>query len=572
MKMNGDYRVSLVRPREWRTVIEEEFKWLASKAVPVAHSILSSMHNRHIGITPKLAAELAPLLLDPASAREPVGTWKVVLERLFKEAEWEAEITGDEDTGLEWERFAVLLCSVPPYSVMRLALPIIENACLAMGKCYLFCQEWVENGVSWNDYNKYAIELEREIINMARDKSDFFKIFWKDRSLALVNYSRRPSMWRGSGTGLPETAPSAVAMLLGLEPEIPESKRFSLHPKLVTDPQKHREIPRIKEGGFTGIHITRRIEDMGDMLMSEFLNPTEIMLDRLINTGYLALRRQPKREKLRDVMVVGVMPALVQPTLSADFAKACWFDFIARFSYQLYQKRLFRSEFRWIEGDAFDRMFNCNFLLQDLSEGDLFYEDESTPEYRWKFLMALGWMPHYLDIRRRFELIPGYRYVREEAQILDEDTRNMHAARQWAFAAWKAQRENKKWSLYERHRPLFGSPGKRKIEIEQFRFVHIMLFLPAPVKEENQSLLLSPAQHMGTLHKGFNLGYAPGRSASITWVPRVVEGSRQWAFHAGGRYDPLLFSGLDRRIKANQIAGKLEQAWRDQLEKEIWHG
>jgi hypothetical protein len=69
----------------------------------------------------------------------------------------------------------------------------------------------------------------------------------------------------------------------------------------------------------------------------------------LINNGYLALRRQAKREKLRDIMVVGLMPAEVQPGLSVDFIKACWLDFISRFGMMLVQNRRVRSEFRWLD-------------------------------------------------------------------------------------------------------------------------------------------------------------------------------------------------------------------------------
>ncbi|MCK4761300.1 MAG: hypothetical protein KAW12_03810 [Candidatus Aminicenantes bacterium] len=604
--------VELVHPQVWGALVDEVLEKLPEKMCAAVCAVISTMHNRHVGITPGLAAEFVLLMEDPQAARRRQGPWQKVIERLKNEAlpdRGQAEKTASE----QWSYFAVLPGTVPPYSIMRLCLPIVEEACRRLGKCYLFYQEEAidddefpagtasnpqsgkqtkrlkktkqtplrggafrgagtaganrlgaphprrrqENTISLEEYRDYSVALAAEIENTAADNSDSRKISWKERALTLSGYSLRPGLWRTAGQGLPETDPAAAALLLRLQPDIDPGRRRLPTVRPLSARLEHREVPRSREGGIGGIRITRRPEDIEDILMSEFIHPREILLDRMINSGYLALKRQPKREKLRDVLLVGLMPAAVQPGLSADFIKACWFDFIARFGHTLQRSRLFRSEFRWLEGDAFGRISSSRFLLQDLHLQDRQQPTDSPANalYRHRFLVALGWLPHYLDTRRSFEALPGPPPT---------------TVKKWAFAAWKAQEDNPNWALYEAQRHIFSASPVRHLEVKEFAFVHLMLFLPA---RRGQRDRLSYAAEIGRLYSGFGLGAAntPGRGISITRVPEEVAASRQWTFEARGIREPLLFPRPEPRFTGGKIAGRLEGAWRQQLVKEIWH-
>ncbi len=377
----------------------------------------------------------------------------------------------------------------------------------------------------------------------------------------------------------PETDPSALGLLLRLKTRISKARPLSFHASPMTQPLRHREVRRIKEGGFSGIYITRRQEDMGDILLSEFVNPPVVLADRLINNGYLALRRQAKREKLRDVMVLGLMPAEVQPKLSVDFIKACWLDFISRFGMMLIQNRRVRSEFRWLEGDRFGGIRSCHFLLQDLAPGfiEIPVEGDWRPLFRREFLTALGWLPLYLDTRGKFEPVseddgkPKYQPLQEGVKQVRRG--DLESAQQWAFAAWRSQKENLLWAFHEPDKPVLSPQQEKRLEIDRFAFVHLMLFLPAGKRHEG-GVSMSGAARLGALSSGFGISNIPGRSVSVTWVPEQINVSREWAFDCREKRDSLLFSREKpvQRINGHYIAGRLVQAWRDYLLKELRNG
>jgi hypothetical protein len=554
--MDNEFVVKLISPSFWEDLVSLE---------PVAHSVLTTLHNRHIGITPKLAAELAKRITAPQGYKQGSDCWDKVLKRLLEESSEGIATVG------------VLLNAIPLYSVIRLAGPIVEEACNRIGKCFLFCQEEVSSDVSEDDYIQYDFLLEREIRRMAINKDDYFKTFWKDRALTLATYSRRAPSFSRTEARLADIDPSALAMLLHLNPKLVPSKALSIHPKTIVNPMKHREIRRMREGGFSGIHVTRRIEDMGDILLSEFLNPKAVLADRLINNGYLALRRQTKREQLRDILVVGMMPESMGPQPSKDFIKACWFDFISRFGFMLYRSRLKRSEFRWLQGDDFGRVRCCNFLLKELQDLDIPVEGDLTPDFRRDFLMALGWLPRYLDNHGFVEKVPQYKASPQQLKVSGE--LGTEVERQWAYSAWRSQKENLKWALHESdHSPLLpgmNDGGEKGLDIGGYAFVHIMLFMPA---SKRQTSAKSAAARLGPLYSGLGLGSDNGNNnghqygASITWVPENISDIDAWAFDARSNRSTPLFPPQKDEWSTHTIAGRLEETWRHLILKELQDG
>jgi hypothetical protein len=294
---------------------------------------------------------------------------------------------------------------------------------------------------------------------------------------------------------------------------------------------------------------------MDHMLISEYLNPPLLLADRLVNSGYLALKRKPKHERLRDVLIVGLMPHEVKPKLNADFIKACWFDFINRFGLMLAHHKLMRSEFQWLEGDAFGRCRHCNFQLEDLPESEPMADMEPTPAHRRGFLVTLGWFPSFLDNRSGFETLPETSGSTWETDPL----------MRWAYAAWKEQK------LRQRRKD-------RQWDVEEFAYVHIMLFLPEVKRAEQGTADIPPHIRLRQMHRGFGFGSmdsggaAVGRSISITRVPGVLEDTKKWAFHRQKKQNPLLFPGQkaqQKQLTWEEIAGRLVREWLQQAIEEI---
>lgn len=557
--MEKMFEIKLVKPGIWQPAVRDAFSGLAPQMKSTAHSVLRIMHNRHIGITPQLAAELARLIIDAYASRQGQSAWHDVLKRL------------QEETSDPQFSFGIILSTLPAYSVNRLAMPIVEEACQRIGRCCLFCQDNIDNEVTREDYDRYSRELENEIRRTAAGKSDYFQLFWVDRALALASYSRQAGFREPAVSGLPETDPAALGLLLRLNPGLSHTMPLASQSRRLTDPLKHREASRLKEGGFSGIQITRRPEDMEDILLSEFVNPRVVLADRLLNNGFLALRRQTRREQLRDVLIAGIMPDELKPKLSADFIKACWFDFLRRFGNMLAQSGHKRSEFRWLEGNRLGQVRSCYFLLQDLPDWQGPLKNHHDSSFRKEFLISLGWLPQYLDTRYRFQPVPRYTpgpgQLHTNAEIGAKQ--ELESAKQWAFSVWRTQKENLQWIIHEPDQVNPGETREKLLNIEAFAVVHLMLFLPA--RQRHQGKGVSSAARLGSFYSGFGIANVPGHNVSITWVPQQIKNSREWAFDCRGKGDSLIFSREKSGGKSSShlIAGRLEEVWRNQLIKEL---
>jgi hypothetical protein len=557
--MEKIFEIKLVKPGIWQQVVREAFSGLGSRVKAAAHSILRTMHNRHIGITPQLAAELAPLIIDAYASRQGHSAWHDVLKRLQRE------------TSDPLFSFGVMFSAVPTYSVIRLAMPILEEACQRINLCLLFCQDNIENDVTPETYNQYSRDLENEIKRMAGNREDSLQLFWADRALSLAVLSRRGNFPGSSVSGLPETDPMALGLLLRLNPVLSQTPPLSSHSRQLTDPLKHREASRLKEGGFSGIQVTRRPEDMEDILLSEFVNPPAVLADRLVNNGFLSLRRQTRREQWRDVLIAGMMPLELKPKLGADFVKACWFDFIRRFGYMLAQSGRKRSEFRWLEGNQAGQVRGCYFLLQDLPDLAGPFKGHYDSSFRREFLMALGWLPQYLDTQYSFQPVPQYTTGPGHPPTKAEKgvKPGLESAKRWAFSVWRLQEENIQWMIHEPDKLNPGGSGEKRLNIDGFSAVHLMLFLPADIRDQGKGV--SAAARLGSLYSGFGLGNTPGRNVSITWVPKQITISKEWTFDCRGKGDSqaIFKEKPPAKSSSHVIAGRLEEVWRNQLIKEL---
>ena len=542
MSKSNALHIRLLSPRVWRSLVKEATAGLrSSREILLTEAIITSLHNRHVGISPQLAAFLAPLLLLPdAQAKTP---WIEVQNRLKR------ELLPNKDEIHSSYRTGFLFSAAPAYVLFRLVLPLIEAACHELGDCYLFCEDEVTDPYRSQDYKKYTEALLDQIVYLATSENARLELFWKDRATTLASLSYPEIQLESSEFGLPENSLAGVGFLFRLE-KLPVLRRdFQNMQRLVSPIQRMKSLAR-REGGVRGVRVTRRIEELDSILFSEFLNPRLLLVDRLLNSGYLAIEREPRREKLRDALIVGVMPPSTKTGLGAEFLKACWFNTMAVLGQILRRHNLHQSEFHWIEGDAFERVRICTFPLEILSDLPVYHlalERELNRIYRQEFLTRLRWLPAFLDARASYESLIELEKGQKSGDRFDH-------VQQWLAAAWRHGMKNLPW-------------------VEEFAFVHIMVFLPAEWRGE------APPRFVGQVSGQLRLGHYPGRYTSLTYVPAKLEtptGNPEelekhgaiWAFESQNQPCKPLFLQTQPSDLA-QIAERLEQQWLEQIMQEI---
>lgn len=569
MSENGELEIKLVADDVWKPIASRAWAAMppplcgnSSPTAPIlAMQILYALHSRHAGITPQIVAGLVPLLLEPGSIEHARGPWHACLSRLKDELSLNPE-RELPDKVFARRSFGLVFGTSPIYAVLRLVAPLIWEACRRIGHCYLLCEGADGTQVSAKDYATYAEDLSRALEEMAAppakdDPPGRLALFWRERALSLSSLSRAGA---GSlpGSSLPEVDPIGLDLLFHL---------ISDGPARSDGPQRLRRLPivarrqkstRQKEGGIDGIHMTRSPEDLDSILLSELLYPSPLLEDRLFNTGYLAFERPPKRERVRDVLIAALAPVDRLTPLAVRFAQACWFECMMRLSLLLRQRRLVRSEFRWVEGTPVRGIRSCVFLLQDLPTLTVAPLETADDPYRRSFMAGLRWLPAYLNARGVHQMLP--RDAQPVPGIVSQTDFD------WERAAWGTQQEN-------------DDPGRR-LEKDDFAVIHVMDLRPA--KERPKTNGEPAAETLGQLRANLALNPLSVHSASITWLPDPYTAAEGWYFTARRRVNESLFApSPSNEADADQpgplpsdrgIADCLVQTWLEQLVKEIWNG
>jgi hypothetical protein len=518
----------------------EEARWTAA--------ILAALHNRHAGITPVLACDLARLVAtaQPHPDHAP-GPWGAVFDRIGRAGRETADIPTPRRTT---HGYGLLLHAHPSYTILRVALPVVAFASAQrVGRCLLFAEGAVEDGATEEEYTAYAAELTKAIVDLARTGNA--PLFWDEMGLTLLSLSQAGPAGKRASSTLPEADAPGLGMLLGLQPaEMPPDAHVNALQRLPL-PVRQRVSRRSREGGYSGVYVSRRLEDLDHMLLSEYQQPDPLLADRILNTGFLALERQPKREKRRDLLLAALLPCAPDADISAAFLKACWFQAVLRLSLILRQHQLNQTEFRWIEGDALGRSRVAVFRLEDLPQGGISAAAIADPAVTRAFLNALHWLPTYLDTRAAFH-VPDQR----EAGWTDGARGPVDEALWWSWAAWYAQQ-----------RPGSAAP----LDVDDFGIVHAMVCLPgALVGAESVDGLSALARMRGGLRFGDTLD----RNASLTWVPGSLCDVAGWRYTGSGATESRLYPGAEYgwtvRPTETDIAARLIRRWLRQWVKEIW--
>ncbi|HSR49457.1 MAG TPA: hypothetical protein VLV83_01440 [Acidobacteriota bacterium] len=593
----AELRIKLIAPKLWRKWLSKAEDSMTEEAARrFLHSALSALHNRHVGVTVPLVAELADACLRPGTALR--GPWADVQRRLEAELRRRPRDAGPRGRSSTSRGTPLLFHAAPSYVVLRLALPLAEKACRDMGVSYVFGQDERVRPPIAPPYSRYQARLRERLSEMASEDDPSMALFWKEAAWTLAGLSGRPAPLRTAAAQLSQVDPEALALLLRLTPPLPAPQPApQRHPRPARASSPYRPALHRREGGVEGVHITRRQEEIDSILISEYANPPLLLTERVLNTGYLALHRPPQRETLRDVLVAGFMPDALRGTLSGDFLKACWFECMNRLALLLWQGGLRMSEFRWTEGDARGGARRHSYRLEALPESMPEHAADSPSLFRHAFLTALDWLPSFLDTRNVMRPLRGL-------SLREAGGSDASSLGRWVCAAWKQQQSRPLWmrgsgrlggstggasaggagrarggfaraSRPGRHSaPAFGSSsgmsggsaaesargrysrrasetwttaasrttgGRHPSPASDFGVVHLMIMLPARLLPQDAAAGSDTSSAVGRLFAELGLERRPGQSASVLWTPQHMDDLQSWRLQLRGRLPERLF-------------------------------
>lgn len=599
--MTKSFGVELVNGKRSDQLLAAACAPLKPEQRKLAEGITLTLHSRHVGIPPELAVGLARVFteatLQPAAYPAP---WQEVGHRL-QETVRDLVMGGSRDGERRMQTgIALRWNAAMSYIILRLAAPLVSAGCGEVGKMYLFCADENEGiAVGEGDYQAHVAALTAAIeqlckargsaaeaeVQQGRDVVEY-DLFWQERAMMLAGMTQdRPSVTALSGGGaehraLPAASAPALAMFVNLRPEMPHREQES--PRLIElAKRRHLYDRRARDAGASGVYVTRSPEEMHRMLLSELQHPRLARYDRLFNSGYFAIERPPKPVQVRDIAIAGILPGTASEEPVTGFVKTCWFEFLMRFSQLLQRSGLNKSELRWIEGDTLWRMHPKSLLTGTAPRLPASFDQRRLQAYRNFFLMKMGWLPGYLDERAYYETLR-----------LDEraDSTQSPEVAEWVRAAWSVQRESARWAQQERagrnsaRQPERGRGDgflQSKWALEKFAFVHVMLFLPAPLQsggavgrqmdEEKAREIWAAYQAMlGRRHRSLTV--------SITWLPSSM-GHGDAGQHAGPAWGGKAWGVSSKRLRGSLLfeedtgivamAGRLIETWESMLTEEL---
>lgn len=546
--------VAFVPPTLWQAEQTQAFRSLSGESHSggdlriFAAEVVGLSHQRHIGITPRLAADLSRLLL----LRTPptYGVWQGVHTRLVK-AYWE------EQDSIPQGAHTLTFHADPFYFLWRVALPVVQMGLTQIGKCYLFAADEEDATVTANDYTRYSDELHNAINALATTnrKDEHYRWFWRERALTLASLTESGTL----NEQISEVEPlqSATFFRLGQEFEInlPASQTRHLHM-----PTRDFRTRSQREDSVEGVYLTRDADELSSMLASELLVEDELLLDKLFNTGFLAIERQSKRQKPRDALIAAITPSIWQQSNMSAFVKACWFNAMLYIGAILRQNQRLQSEFRWIESDDWGQSRTTVYPLNRMPTKGVVFSGAVTSAVRGQFLKTLRWLPALFDSRARFQSLHT---------LLYHPPTTLEQAVAWVGEVWHHQQDEMPLPT----RTLAAIPGiargQKQIPIADYAYVHLLLCLPWTWREERESV---SAAALTDFARATRMRNEAGIHLSVTWVPETLRLQSGWEMKARslpGGEQTLTWEGIDGE---REIALEVSKRWALMILRELQHG
>jgi hypothetical protein len=508
--------VRLVGAAVWRASIEEASVRLSAPERNALVNCLQVAHNRHVGMTVGLAADLTALFFHRTTAS--TNPWLAVKQRL------QTEVQADTQKG----SFPILFMAHRGFVMMRLVLPLVAAACERRGRNLLHHESEMADDLNGDDYANHHRDLQAEITQLAESQDASWCTFFQQTGTTLAGLARKDAGKTAALLPTPDPMAYTLWQKLPVQASLPRMKASPTQQMNLTN--QHREVRKRREGGINGVYLTRRPEDLDHILFSEFLNHRAVLAERLVNGGFLAYRRHPRREKLRHALVTALIPPgleLQSPQLT--FVKVCWLHAMARFAWLLHRAKLAASEFRLVEGNPMGQVHTRAAVLSDMPQVAVNEQaQDMSSDFLRIFATALGWTPHLFETRPRF------------AQIDNQANRET-----WLAQIWRSQMDHPAWGR-------MAGKQNRSWDLSSYSYVHAMLILPIKLRDDETYHPAAVARSLGFSRHG-------NAYTSVLWVPN--DWFESWSLEAGGKSWPLDFNEQSSEEVASALVQRILSQW-----------
>ena len=335
-------RVIVLSPKEWEQFLPRDATNPVARA---SGSVVHYLHERHIGISPDLARELASV-----SRGSGGSVWDAALDQMSA-----VLVAGEAHAG----RTAALWRAMPLFALTsRLAAPLLQRACESVGITVLFGRLALRDSrapFDQSDYSGYVKDLRAAAVDLIDGSGGMGTPFWRDCAESLFGAAARLGGREvapgplGFPAGMSDIDRILLTFLSELKPVFTGiGRRPSLLRRRMVRSEAERIGTRPKEGGVSGVRFSHSADDFDTMLLSEFLSPKALMADKLLNQGFLVRHRPPIQRPRWDALIVGIVPH--SDCCDSDrLVKAAWIDAAFRTAIILKRSGFGRSELRWIE-------------------------------------------------------------------------------------------------------------------------------------------------------------------------------------------------------------------------------
>ena len=301
-----------------------------------ARVYFDAMQDRHVPVTPDLAAGLARMeaSTDPTS----VVPWG----RAYELAGQALGLGGSFGRTAFW-------ATLTPVFMLEVAEPLLRKAALATGRVAITMPGSLQTD---SGYSSLCKQTEAALGGLLETFEAAGHGFWSRAGAALfAAHSDSNAVTNAiSRARLPARVARVLpGLVFEIEPERPvqkEQERKKAMPKVRSDTIRSGIRPR--EGGVDGIVHSRRLDEIGTALISTFVYPSDHLLVKLMDEGFLTTLRPPYRHPSRDLLSITLCEATSSQGPAA-VVKAAWIDASIRLSFLLANLGRARSELGWCD-------------------------------------------------------------------------------------------------------------------------------------------------------------------------------------------------------------------------------
>ena len=301
-------------------------------------ALFEMLQDRHVPITPTLTQSLWQLRYAPDPAAQPL--WGLAFQRV------------GESLGLP-ERFGrtSFWARLDDVFVREVVEPLLRHAATNIGKVTINTHG--SQGVPGHakSASNATEKLGEEVGRLLSTVEEMPRGFWSYAGLSLLQaFHQRTSKHNPARTILPlRISPIVAELVYEVEPLLPQDPAWQKRKHSMTVRSvRNRSSFRPREGGITGVVHACGLEDIGSAVTTTFAYPSNLLIPRILEEGYMITNRPPNRQPIRDLLLMVVNESPLSPGPAA-VVKAAWVDATARLPMVLSNLGTTKTELGWTD-------------------------------------------------------------------------------------------------------------------------------------------------------------------------------------------------------------------------------